>query len=76
MPVSSRAQFYTLANSHCKLRAAIFGHGRLCSISGERFGLAANCWFTSLGVNANEAKFSRLNHTLNLCKTVKLDLSA
>ena len=26
------------ANSHSKLRAAIVGHGRLCSVSGERFG--------------------------------------
>jgi len=27
------------ANSHGKLRAAIVGHGRLCSMSGGKFGL-------------------------------------
>gem|GEM_PF-6872997 len=27
------------AHSHGKLRAAIVGHGRLCSMSGEQFGL-------------------------------------
>ena len=27
------------ANAHGKLRAAMFGHGRLCSKSGEMFGL-------------------------------------
>gem|GEM_PF-3850672 len=26
-------------NSHGKLRAAMVGHGQLCSMSGERFGL-------------------------------------